>query len=110
MRSFAASTSLSGASSGLAHAPITASNLANKLRPLLPSSHWIYGAPPLVLNKLVGLDTDAVELVHAQNAIAFAAQRPGPRWMPLRVELLEGGIEKYDARLGGVDAIVSTEV
>ncbi|KAK0570136.1 hypothetical protein OC861_000278 [Tilletia horrida] len=106
-----------------------------RLERRLPPHHWTRDVTGLVLERLEGLDLDGenlkaavhkLELVREREIESAAAQpfeegdacAPAPnrshfaplRFVPMRAAILQGGLEIYNERFRGIDAIVASEV
>lgn len=76
----------------------------------LAPSHWIYAESELSLRRLAGLDVDGTALQDAQRNVHGVASAAEQRWRTLGVQFYRGGLQTFDERLEGFDAIVATEV
>ncbi|WVW85856.1 hypothetical protein I302_107894 [Kwoniella bestiolae CBS 10118] len=64
----------------------------------------------LFIQRLGGLDVSPSVITSALKTLAPPTNSTIPRWEPLHTELWLGGIEKYNAKLEGYEAIVLLEV
>ncbi|CAD6973397.1 unnamed protein product [Tilletia controversa] len=100
-----------------------------RLERRLPLQHWTRDLSGLVLERLEGLDLDGENLkaaVHKLDSVrqheavsnepeeadeAPVSKRIAPlRFVPMRAAILQGGLEIYNERFRGIDAIVASEV
>lgn len=69
----------------------------------------------LFISRLAGIDANPEVMNPALSVISPASETstfppPRPRWEPITTELWLGGLEKYNARLEGYEAITALEV